>query len=341
MKLYLASSSPRRRELMGYTGIPFEVKVSDAEEIETGEPDVLVRENARLKGQAVSRMHPEDVVLSADTLVYLPDEKLVLGKPRDKEDAVRMLKMMQGRWHEVYTGVCVRMGDREETRVDVASVLFDPLSEEAIRTYVESALKNTSYETQPKMVTMLIDLLNYGAAAQVNFNRRTDELVNAGFEAYQQYATKELAAELTDVKETIPNDRSITAVTKMGFSINLADRTEINAKMTMAEGYTMEDISKVEVLNADGEVVDTITEFKLLVDDNNRVQLTFSGVKSVNMRDMFYFVVYVGDQTASDTYGYSIEASAKTTIASSTGSSADMILACMYYGDSAAAYFGK
>ena len=138
MKLYLASSSPRRRELMGYTGIPFEVKVSDAEEIETGEPDVLVRENARLKGQAVSRMHPEDVVLSADTLVYLPDEKLVLGKPRDKEDAVRMLKMMQGRWHEVYTGVCVRMGDREETRVDVASVLFDPLSEEAIRTYVES-----------------------------------------------------------------------------------------------------------------------------------------------------------------------------------------------------------
>ena len=49
-----------------------------------------------------------------------------------------MLKMMQGRWHEVYTGVSVRMGDREETRVDVASVLFDPLSEEAIRTYVES-----------------------------------------------------------------------------------------------------------------------------------------------------------------------------------------------------------
>lgn len=123
---------------MGYTGIPFEVKVSDAEEIETGAPDELVRENARLKGQAVSRLYPDDVVLSSDTLVYLPDQNLVLGKPRDREDAIRMLRMMQGKWHEVYTGVCVRRGETEETRVDVARVLFDPLSDETICRYVDT-----------------------------------------------------------------------------------------------------------------------------------------------------------------------------------------------------------
>ena len=138
MKLYLASSSPRRRELMGYTGIPFEVKVSDADELSVGTPHELVRENARRKGAAVSALCPRDVVLSADTLVYLPDTKAVLGKPRDKQDAVRMLKAMQGRWHEVYTGVCVKCGDKEDVRVDVARVLFDPLSDDTIMRYVES-----------------------------------------------------------------------------------------------------------------------------------------------------------------------------------------------------------
>ena len=138
LKLYLASSSPRRRELMGYTGIPFEIKVSDADELADGAPDELVRENARRKGRAVAAHCPDDVVLSADTLVYLPDEQTVLGKPRNKEDAVRMLKSMQGKWHEVYTGVCVIGPMGEDVRVDVAKVLFDPLTDETIRQYVDT-----------------------------------------------------------------------------------------------------------------------------------------------------------------------------------------------------------
>lgn len=138
MKLLLASSSPRRRELMSYTGIPFEVQVSDADELETGDPETLVRENARLKGMAVAKSHPEDVVLSADTLVYLPDQDKVLGKPRSEQEAVDMLLSMQNRWHEVYTGVCVICGGKMETRVDKARVLFDPLSEDTIRWYVST-----------------------------------------------------------------------------------------------------------------------------------------------------------------------------------------------------------
>lgn len=138
LKLLLASSSPRRRELMGYTGIPFEVVVSEAEELSEGAPDELVRENARLKGMAVAKDHPQDVVLSADTLVYLPHTGKVLGKPRTQEEAVDMLLSMQGRWHEVYTGVCVICGEETHTHVDVARVLFDELDESTIRRYVQT-----------------------------------------------------------------------------------------------------------------------------------------------------------------------------------------------------------
>lgn len=136
LKLILASSSPRRRELMEYTGIPFEVKVSDAEEASEGAPEWLVTENARLKGAAVAAMHPDAVVLSSDTLVYLPDTGKVLGKPRNEEEAVSMLLSMQGRWHEVYTGVCVMHEGRQDVRYDKARVLFDPLTEDTIRKYV-------------------------------------------------------------------------------------------------------------------------------------------------------------------------------------------------------------
>ena len=187
------------------------------------------------------------------------------------------------------------------------------------------------------LFTMLIDCLNYGSAAQVAFDRRADELVNAGLEAYQQYATTELSAELTDVRTYVDNDRSITAVTKMGFSVTFADKTEINAKMTIADGYTKTDITSVKVLNEAGKEVAVLTEFTEL--DDGRLQVTFTGMKSVDMRNMYYFVAYVGDQVASQNVGYSIEAYAKSNIASTDANAANLARACIYYGDSAKIYF--
>ena len=187
------------------------------------------------------------------------------------------------------------------------------------------------------LFTMLIDCLNYGAAAQVAFDRRADEPVNAGLEAYQQYASTELSEELTDVRTYVDNDRSITAVTKMGFTVTFADKTEINAKLTVAEGYTKADITSVKVLNENGEEVAVLTEFTEL--DDGRLQVTFTGMKSVDMRNMFYFVAYVGDQVASQNVGYSIEAYAKSNIASTDANAANLAKACIYYGDSAKIYF--
>lgn len=135
-RLLLASSSPRRRELLAGMGVPFEVVVSSAEEIESGAPDELVLGNARLKGLAVANEHPDAVVLAADTIVYLNNQ--VLGKPRDRADAARMIHMLSGAWHEVYTGVYVAGNGREDARLAVSRVKFDLLTEDEIQRYVET-----------------------------------------------------------------------------------------------------------------------------------------------------------------------------------------------------------
>lgn len=108
MRVILASASPRRRELLKQIGIEFEIKVSNIEEAaKATQPAVLVEELSRQKAEAVlSETEPceEDVlVIGADTVVALDDK--VLGKPEDKAEAVKMLKLLSGREHQVYTGV--------------------------------------------------------------------------------------------------------------------------------------------------------------------------------------------------------------------------------------------
>ncbi len=135
--LILASASPRRRELMAQTGVPFEVFTADAEEVQSGAPEELVMENARRKARAVAQSHPGRIVLGADTIVY--QDGLSLGKPRDEDEARTMLRLLSGAWHTVYTGVCVICPDgREDTRFDVTRVLFTPMDEAAVERYVLS-----------------------------------------------------------------------------------------------------------------------------------------------------------------------------------------------------------
>lgn len=134
--LILASASPRRRELLGYMGIPFTVESADAEEVETGSPREIVEQNALLKGETVSRRYPGRVVLAADTLVYI--DGLTLGKPGDREDAKRMLRLLSGAWHEVHTGVALFSMKGIARRHVVTRVHFVPLSGETIERYVLS-----------------------------------------------------------------------------------------------------------------------------------------------------------------------------------------------------------
>ena len=135
--LILASASPRRRELMACTGVPFQVITTDAEEMKAGEPEALVMENARRKAQAVWRLHPDSIVLGADTIVY--QDGAVLGKPKDQEDARAMLRRLSGAWHTVYTGVCVITPEGQaDTRCDASRVHFVSLTDADIDRYIAS-----------------------------------------------------------------------------------------------------------------------------------------------------------------------------------------------------------
>lgn len=107
-RIILASASPRRSELLERAHIPFEVRVSDAQEDNSQglEPSELVRHNAYIKALAVARRYPEErVVLGADTIVALDGK--IYGKPSDKKRAAEMLAELSGKTHSVFTGVAL------------------------------------------------------------------------------------------------------------------------------------------------------------------------------------------------------------------------------------------
>ncbi len=144
MKIILASASPRRRELLTQIGLDFEIKVSDVEEkVTTTVPCEVVQELSRQKAEAVLVTCEESkepvVVIGADTIVAC--DGMILGKPKDAADAVRMLQMLSGRCHEVYTGVTLAYsGTSQEihTFYEVTKVYFATMTDEEIQTYVNT-----------------------------------------------------------------------------------------------------------------------------------------------------------------------------------------------------------
>lgn len=137
-RIILASASPRRRELMARMGLTFEVDAADVDEHAQGAPRELVRELAARKGLAVARRHAEGIVVAADTLVALDGR--ALGKPADAAEAISMLRMLGGREHDVFTGVCVVdvQSGRALSEVAHTRVTFRALSEGEIAAYVAS-----------------------------------------------------------------------------------------------------------------------------------------------------------------------------------------------------------
>ncbi len=135
VKLILASASPRRRELLGLTGLPFQVDAPNVDETCDLPPRSAVEELSRRKAMAAAALHPGQVILAADTLVSVDDR--ALGKPKDAADAFRMLTELSGRWHQVYTGVTVITAAGEcHCTSDVTDVHFEPMDASAIRRYI-------------------------------------------------------------------------------------------------------------------------------------------------------------------------------------------------------------
>ena len=139
-KIVLASKSPRRRELLDRMGLPHTVISVDADETyppSVTAPEDIVQYISNTKAFAAANMvAPEDIVITADTMVFLDDRRL--GKPRDEDDAFAMLSALSGREHLVCTGVTVAQGNRTLTGADSTRVRFAPLDEATIRAYIRT-----------------------------------------------------------------------------------------------------------------------------------------------------------------------------------------------------------
>lgn len=134
--IYLASSSPRRRELLELAGISFTVAPADADErfADGTPPEEAVRLLARRKADAVFARYPDGTVLAADTVVALGET--ILGKPKTPARAAEMLRLLSGRTHEVFTGFCIRSPERCVVEAVRTEVTFYPLTDREIDAYV-------------------------------------------------------------------------------------------------------------------------------------------------------------------------------------------------------------
>ncbi len=149
IKIILASASPRRRELLKQIGLEFQVLVSDVEEkVTTDIPYLVVEQLSAQKAGAVARKLETEsaegadkrepvLVIGADTIVACDGQ--ILGKPHHKQEAVQMLQKLQGRSHQVYTGVTLIYGEKIQTFHETTEVEFYPMTNEEITAYVETA----------------------------------------------------------------------------------------------------------------------------------------------------------------------------------------------------------
>ena len=147
MEIILASNSPRRKEILEGVGVDFSVIVSGADEhSDATDPAILAEDIALCKGKAVynelcasigSSLADEKMIISADTVVVTDGE--VLGKPKDRADAVRMLTALSGTEHEVITGIAVHYMGRSIRAHEMTKVFFDDISSEQIERYADTS----------------------------------------------------------------------------------------------------------------------------------------------------------------------------------------------------------
>lgn len=169
INVILASSSPRRKDLLERAGVSFVTAIPDVnEDARAGEsPMNLVKRLSKDKAQAVrerigERRLEHSVILAADTIVVAPDGKTVLGKPRDFKEARAMLRRISGKTHQVYTGYCLMTGKKTVVRAVCTKVKIRDLGEAGIERYLsagESMDKAGAYAAQGYGMTIIESII--------------------------------------------------------------------------------------------------------------------------------------------------------------------------------------
>ena len=167
----LASASPRRRQWLEALRIPFEVCKPEVDEtpLPGEDPESMVARLAESKAEVVARAHPDRWVIAADTTVAVDHH--ILGKPEDAADAERMLMLIQGRGHQVHTGLCLRRDGQVHTLVDTAAVFLRPVTAGQARWYAgtgEPMDKAGGYAAQG-VAALFIDRIDGSFATVMGF----------------------------------------------------------------------------------------------------------------------------------------------------------------------------
>jgi septum formation protein len=138
LRVVLASSSPRRRELLNLIGITHEVRPANLDETRLARetPRRYAERLAREKASAIAQRDPALITIGADTIVVV--DRKILGKPVDKADAARMLRLLSGREHTVITAVAVARGKELRSGIEQVRVKFRRLGEDEIDAYIET-----------------------------------------------------------------------------------------------------------------------------------------------------------------------------------------------------------
>lgn len=183
--LILASASPRRKELLELLQIPFEVIVSEVEEIvdEKLHPAEMVQSLAQQKALSVAKTNQTSFVIGSDTLVVYGGR--MLGKPTNKSEAIEMLQMLSGNTHDVFTGVTIINGEQVHSFFEKTSVTFFLLSEKEIVDYVstgEPMDKAGAYGIQGYGALLVEGIFgDYYSVVGLPIARTHRELLNMGF----------------------------------------------------------------------------------------------------------------------------------------------------------------
>ena len=156
--IILASASPRRKEILELADLKFDVMPSDVQEITTKTaPNEVVMELASIKAKDIyKKSEKQSMIVGADTVVAYQGQ--ILGKPTDEADAKRMLTMLSGQTHEVYTGVCIIEDGKTKTFYEETKVTFYEISDEQIDHYIKTGEpmdKAGSYGIQGKAAVFI------------------------------------------------------------------------------------------------------------------------------------------------------------------------------------------
>jgi septum formation protein len=134
IKIILASISPRRKEILNYFDIPFEIvnPICKEDHLLTKNPKRLTRLLAQKK--ALSIPDNNNIIVAADTVVYCNNK--IYNKPKNEQEAIKMLKSLSGKWHEVFTSICVRKNNKCFTGTEKTKVFFHKLTDKQIKMYL-------------------------------------------------------------------------------------------------------------------------------------------------------------------------------------------------------------